>query len=393
MSSESSTQRKKRSSSNPIPAPEGDHRKRRRNRTTQSCLNCHTSKRMCDRKRPACARCTQLGLTGLCVYEVDDPNQRSDSQDEIARLLKRVAELEGVIRELKKKPHPRWVQNQATSSYDVDKQHLSDQAGHASPGSSKSPLMMMPDKANDNNIASFKANFFSSSMQLLQDDLNQHRSNAYSPYQSPSPQSIPSPSLATPAEDHLESQVSIVGQPGLSPEYDLASILMAYPGLMGYDETTFGASDELPIRDEVACKHVDGHCGCLHESANYQAILELSVRLRKGANVLAHSANHRFGVACHLKEKITELDSLVSTALGNISSPLEDDSGLALDTTVRVPSQSTYPFSSVSGKPTSVPAISSQTLQGLRSWDLIQSVSNSPASDDTFMSWEPLKRP
>ena len=26
-------------------SPEADHRKRRRNRTTQSCLNCHTSKR------------------------------------------------------------------------------------------------------------------------------------------------------------------------------------------------------------------------------------------------------------------------------------------------------------------------------------------------------------
>ncbi|GJE95936.1 Zn(II)2Cys6 transcription factor [Phanerochaete sordida] len=39
-------------------------------RTTQSCLNCHTSKRKCDRKRP-CQRCIQLGLVGLCVYEVD----------------------------------------------------------------------------------------------------------------------------------------------------------------------------------------------------------------------------------------------------------------------------------------------------------------------------------
>lgn len=38
--------------------------------------------------------------TGLCVYEVDDPSQISDSQDESARLLKRVAELEGVIREV-----------------------------------------------------------------------------------------------------------------------------------------------------------------------------------------------------------------------------------------------------------------------------------------------------
>ncbi|KAI6044924.1 hypothetical protein EDC04DRAFT_2640703 [Pisolithus marmoratus] len=62
-----------------------DHRKRRRNRTTQSCLNCHTSKRKCDRKRP-CQRCIQLGLTGLCVYEIDDP------------ALRYVC-----------KPHPRWA--------------------------------------------------------------------------------------------------------------------------------------------------------------------------------------------------------------------------------------------------------------------------------------------
>ena len=39
--------------------------------------------------------------TGLCVYEVDDPTQQTDSQDESTRLLKRVAELEGVIREVR----------------------------------------------------------------------------------------------------------------------------------------------------------------------------------------------------------------------------------------------------------------------------------------------------
>ncbi|TFK97061.1 hypothetical protein BDV98DRAFT_274207 [Pterulicium gracile] len=78
-----------------------DHRKRRRNRTTQSCLNCHTSKRKCDRKRP-CHRCTQLGLTGLCVYEVDDPIMRGDpSADEATRLKGRVAELERLVRELR----------------------------------------------------------------------------------------------------------------------------------------------------------------------------------------------------------------------------------------------------------------------------------------------------
>ncbi|TDL25377.1 hypothetical protein BD410DRAFT_889543 [Rickenella mellea] len=50
-----------------------DHRKSRRNRATQSCLHCHTNKRKCDRKRP-CRRCIQLGMTGLCIYEVEDPD-------------------------------------------------------------------------------------------------------------------------------------------------------------------------------------------------------------------------------------------------------------------------------------------------------------------------------
>ncbi|KAH7097627.1 hypothetical protein BKA62DRAFT_623650 [Auriculariales sp. MPI-PUGE-AT-0066] len=87
-----------------------DHRKKRRNRTTHSCINCHTTKRKCDRKRP-CGRCTQLGLTGLCVYEVDDPSTADDPNiDETSKLRKRIAELEGVIRELKNKPHPKWAQ-------------------------------------------------------------------------------------------------------------------------------------------------------------------------------------------------------------------------------------------------------------------------------------------
>lgn len=46
------------------------------------------------------ARLIQVKQTGLCVYEVDDPNQRADAQDETARLISRVAELETVIREV-----------------------------------------------------------------------------------------------------------------------------------------------------------------------------------------------------------------------------------------------------------------------------------------------------
>ncbi|KZT03745.1 uncharacterized protein LAESUDRAFT_323764 [Laetiporus sulphureus 93-53] len=91
-------------------SPDVDHRRRPRNRPTQSCFNCHTSKRKCDRKRP-CSRCIQLGLTGLCVYEIDDPALRDNPNiDENIRLRNRIAELETVLREIRGKPHPRWVE-------------------------------------------------------------------------------------------------------------------------------------------------------------------------------------------------------------------------------------------------------------------------------------------
>ncbi|KAL5482892.1 hypothetical protein ACEPAI_9487 [Sanghuangporus weigelae] len=104
-----------------------DHRKRRRNRTTQSCLNCHTSKRKCDRKRP-CQRCIQLGLTGLCVYEVDDPALRDDPDlDETTRLRNRIAELESLVRELRGKPHPRWADPNYYDGDASDKWHTRSQ--------------------------------------------------------------------------------------------------------------------------------------------------------------------------------------------------------------------------------------------------------------------------
>ncbi|KAF8216711.1 hypothetical protein K438DRAFT_1559411, partial [Mycena galopus ATCC 62051] len=74
----------------------------RPNRTTQSCLNCHTTKRICDRKRPTCSRCSQLGISGNYVYETDDPNRPANRTKEEGgtRLINRIAELEGVTREM-----------------------------------------------------------------------------------------------------------------------------------------------------------------------------------------------------------------------------------------------------------------------------------------------------
>ncbi|KAJ6486548.1 hypothetical protein C8R47DRAFT_526319 [Mycena vitilis] len=80
----------------------GDHRKRRRNRTTQSCLNCHATKRMCDRKRPSCTRCAQLCIGGNCLYEVNDTSRNAEQQSGDAILMNRIAELEAVVRKLRK---------------------------------------------------------------------------------------------------------------------------------------------------------------------------------------------------------------------------------------------------------------------------------------------------
>ncbi|KAJ7717023.1 hypothetical protein B0H16DRAFT_1338443, partial [Mycena metata] len=112
----------------------------RRNRTTQSCFNCYKTKRMCDRQRP-CSRCSQLGLSGNCIYEVEEPS-RQGKQDDETRLMARIAELEGVVRELKNKPHPRWLaeKNQTSSPGGSD----GDQSSSPSSGSPFTPDVSTP---------------------------------------------------------------------------------------------------------------------------------------------------------------------------------------------------------------------------------------------------------
>ncbi|KAF7791482.1 hypothetical protein EIP86_002498 [Pleurotus ostreatoroseus] len=146
-----------------------DHRKRRRNRTTQSCLNCHTSKRKvcpCPHRaarppltsptvrpqtpvsalhpaRPHRAVCLRGRRPRVEVRRVSCPcidpcvlmccNDRDDPNiDETTRLRNRIAELESLVRELRGtspppsalgpshthtpslpragKPHPRWAE-------------------------------------------------------------------------------------------------------------------------------------------------------------------------------------------------------------------------------------------------------------------------------------------
>jgi len=51
-----------------------------------------------------------------------------------------------------------------------------------------------------------------------------------------------------------------------------------------------------------------GECGCLSEAANYYAVLELSLRLRRAAEVLNRHPLHGEGSTCPLRQRITDLD-------------------------------------------------------------------------------------
>lgn len=368
--------RKKRTASNDSkPDSDVDHRKRRRNRTTQSCLNCHTSKRMCDRKRPACARCTQLGLTGLCVYEVDDPNQRSDTQDESSRLLKRVAELEGVIRELKNKPHPRWLQpgcQQMPPETESPSQNPGPHdftASYSSIPSSSAPVK---------HPASPTSPTYPPSGRLRIDSSPSSQSSCFSA----SPISTPSP-IATPIDEFSCSPVAIGSSDGL----DLVSMFMSYP-------------DMIPPDDALARHTLDhiqktnsGHCGCLHEGINYRALLELSLRLRKAADVLARSPRHHPGSNCSLQRRVSELDAHASSSLGDVSCPPDDT-----DTAVNGCDQPRHSFGTHTNiyDPMTVQAaippgaIAPLALHDIHPWDGLVSDTHM-AVDDPMMNWEPRR--
>lgn len=58
--------------------------------------------------------------------------------------------------------------------------------------------------------------------------------------------------------------------------------------------------------------HVDGHCGCLANTPEYYAMLELSLRLRKAADTLRQSTRHRSNSECALLQRIATWDTLTT---------------------------------------------------------------------------------
>jgi hypothetical protein len=258
-----------------------------------------------------------------------------------------------------------------------------------------------------------------------------------------SPSSSPSPVIMSPIEPSSSMPVSVVG----SSDFDLASILssyspqtsndyedshnLAYSEMMQTNKVSAARSPVAAAHDEnsyfhnvfPAPRHEHGHCGCLHDAASYNVLLELSLRLRKAAQVLANSSNHRLGLTCPVNQRVTELDNFASNALTNISCTIDTLSPTSLLQSHHAPTaalmsahHSAPQYASPNGPalpnnmrpiaPTNVPGTgattpvtsSAITTPGLHNgWDLSTPMANyqaaqaSNGADDPFMSWERLR--
>ncbi|KAL0961515.1 hypothetical protein HGRIS_006456 [Hohenbuehelia grisea] len=291
-----------------------DHRKRRRNRTTQSCLNCHTSKRKCDRKRP-CQRCIQLGLTGLCVYEIDDPALRDDpTLDETTRLRNRIAELESLVRELRGKPHPRWADSNFRDGDPNEKWHSR---------ASKTNTMAKrrsPDETPQHSRGGVLTSLLAPIKTEAPSDNSQQALYRFSPSPGPSMRyhtfqtDLRNDSPASPFEhDHRHPMNSPPS--GESPQMPFPSSApsMSYiphHGASGYvdgNRAHHGASHGYPLAGHDDYAHTGPHCPCRTSPATGHAYISLSHQLQSTLNAVRQYSPHPSSTQCLLYRRIVEL--------------------------------------------------------------------------------------
>lgn len=230
--------------------------------------------------------------------------------------------LDSIITQLKNKPHPRWSQSAVRNpGKEFNKWHsrsqvpadgdITDHSDASSPPSSVISL----DKGDSLYIghpsarSSSVTNLYPPPLPL---STGSRPSSSHSAYYSSSPQSTPSPSIMTPTEEYSQPQIVVASQPDLSQNYDLASAFLGYPGLTGSEDSGFGPLKLNQADETCFIKQHGGHCGCLHEPASYNVVLELSIRLRKAADILARSTSHHMGSNCPLNQRISDLDSFAT---------------------------------------------------------------------------------
>ncbi|KAH9949782.1 hypothetical protein B0H21DRAFT_777052 [Amylocystis lapponica] len=290
-----------------------DHRKRRRNRTTQSCLNCHTSKRKCDRKRP-CQRCIQLGLTGLCVYEVDDPASRDDPNiDESTRLRNRIAELESLVRELRGKPHPRWAEPNFCDGDATEKWHSRSskrlQSQFQRQRRDGFPDVVHPSDGVVPHISSVKPE--------PSVEISQHSLYRFSPQ--PSNGSAYSPAAQYPPT-YTRNQNHPTHNGSSSPEEESAMVYSSASSSssMGYqDHRVADASghihgDQYPYLRPVTVDSVPHHsCSCISNPAAANPLIALTNQLRHTMHSIRQLPEHHSHHQCLIVKRVLELDDIL----------------------------------------------------------------------------------
>ncbi|KII90667.1 hypothetical protein PLICRDRAFT_39249 [Plicaturopsis crispa FD-325 SS-3] len=300
-----------------------DHRKRRRNRTTQSCLNCHTSKRRCDRKRP-CQRCIQLGLTGLCVYEVDDISTRDDpTVDENTRLRNRIAELERLVRELRGKPHPRWADPNYGDGDPSERWHS--RATKSTPQIRQIPRS--PVREEDGRFAGPSSTHVKSESSSdpgnsrLYQFTPSPRIAHYEDYQS----SNPSPPLSSYDGGHPTSYQSIPSGSRSGNPYPTQSPTMPgttySSGNHPYTQTVGGyrSVERIQLDDKVNTSHYASAshssrspCGCRTNPGTSNALIALTHQLQSTLNTMRHYTPHSPHTSCTLYRRIADILSRTS---------------------------------------------------------------------------------
>jgi len=302
-----------------------DHRRRRRNRTTQSCLNCHTSKRKCDRKRP-CQRCIQLGLTGLCVYEIDDPSLRDDPNvDENTRYRNRIAELESLVRELRGKPHPRWADANFCDGDPNEKWH--------SRASKRPPGMRLDLRRQRSTFDQGNASASHTPIKSEPGDL----SNNFTPYRfSPSPDSAQASPYQlfppqTPGSASYHEHAMQYGTNGSgansSGEGSAGSSYSPYLQPPGAYHSDAGA-DPRYRSQHGSDSRAEVYCPC-HANPNASAgLIALSQQLHGAISIMRGLQEHGGHTQCALSRRIQELWDLLQQCCAEPYAPSNDSTSV-----------------------------------------------------------------
>jgi hypothetical protein len=248
---------------------------------------------------------------------------------------------------MKNKPHPRWIQPANNTRDELENWRSRSHAGNRDGDSWQSETAPSPSSSPRRTVASVSnlrgspstthSSQFPPTAQPSGDIPPQFQSSDhvdahYTPsppecFNNPSPLSAPSSTVMTPTNDAQPPAVDVIGDPhDVSRNFDLESILMTYPGMPRYDQDIQDFLEGLPppyhpnekSKESFPTKQhlhpaTEAHCGCLHETSSYTAVLELSLRLRKASEILSRSANHGvLGSSCFLNRRIGDLDAIVT---------------------------------------------------------------------------------